>query len=260
MAEPRYANLARDLQAAIFAGQHRPGSLLPGEHELAESHGVSRSTIRAALDLLERDGLIERKRGAGTRVLSPRPPGGFGQSVRSIGELILYAHDTRRVVRSVARIVADTTLSGLLGVTPGSRWLQLTSLRVDPARPNRPICWSEAYVAASLSGITDHLSDETTALCDLLSRHCGVGVVSIEQELQGVIIPAELADLLAATAGAPALQILRRYRDAAGGLFLVTIGLHPSDRFAYRMKLDRSAPTPEPAAEPIRATTATEMS
>ena len=259
MAEPRYANLARDLQAAILAGRHQPGSLLPGEHELAESHGVSRSTIRAALDVLERDGLIERKRGTGTRVLSPRPPGGFGQSVCSVAELILYARDTRRVVRTVAGTVADTALSELLGVAPGSRWLQLTSLRIDPDRPNRPICWSESYIAASLSGVTDHLSDETTALCDLLSRHCGVTVVSIEQELQGAIIPAELADALATTAGAPALQILRRYRDAAGGLFLVTIGLHPSDRFAYRMKLDRSAATAEPAAEPIRATTATEM-
>ena len=259
MAEPRYANLARDLQAAIFAGRHQPGSLLPGEHELAGAHGVSRSTIRAALDLLERDGLIERKRGAGTRVLSPRPPGGFGQSVRSIGELILYARDTRRVVQSVAEIVVDTALAGLLGVAPGSRWLQLTSLRIDSARPDRPICWSEAYVAASLSAIIGHLSDETTALCDLLSRHCGVGVESIEQELQGVIIPAALANGLAAAPGAPALQILRRYRDATGGLLLVTIGLHPSDRFAYRMKLDRSAPPTEPTAEAIRATTTTEI-
>lgn len=245
MAEPRYANLARDLQAAIIAGRHQPGSLLPGEHELAGIHGVSRFTIRAALDLLERDGLIERKRGAGTRVLAPRPPGGFGQSVHSIGALIMYARDTRRVVRSVAEIVVDTALAGLLGVAPGSRWLQLTSLRIDPASPDRPICWSESYVAASLAAVTEYLSDETTALCDLLASHCGVAVESIEQELQGVVVPAALADGLAAAPGAPALQITRRYRDASGSLFLVTIGVHPSDRFAYRMKLDRAAPAAE---------------
>jgi GntR family transcriptional regulator len=243
MNEPLYANLARNLQAAICAGRHLPGSLLPGEHELADTHGVSRATVRAALHVLEKGGLVERKRGAGTRVLSPQPSAGFGQSVLSIGELIHYARDTRRVVKSVEEIVVDISLAGLLGIAPGSHWLQLNSLRIDPARPTRPICWSEAYIAVSLAAVTARLSDETTALCDLLLAQCGVRVDSIEQEIHSAIIPAGLSDRLVAEVGAPALQILRRYRDASGWLFLVTVGLHPSGRFAYRMKLERSAPS-----------------
>lgn len=240
MTEPLYVNLARDLQTAIAAGDHRPGSLLPGEHELAERHGVSRATVRAALSLLERDGVVERRRGAGTRVLEPRPPGGFGQSVLTVEELISYARDTRRVIGTVEDFVADIAIADVLGAPPGSRWLHIGSLRIDPAKPDLPICASDAYVAPTLGAFRTHLSDETTAMVELLCRHCGVRVDSIEQELQGAIVPEGLAAQLAAPAGSPALRILRRYRDTSGWLFLVTVGLHPADRFAYRMRLDRS--------------------
>lgn len=240
MPEPLYAHLARDLQAAISSGRREPGSVLPGEIELAETHGVSRATVRAALSLLEKEGLVERRRGTGTRVLEPRPNGGFGQSVLSIEELVNYARDTRRVVQSARPIVLDRALAARLDVAAGSRWMRIQSLRVDPARPKRPICASEAYVAHALTSVKRHLADETTALCDLLAKHAGVRLDRIEQEMRGAVVPDELAAPLAAKAGDPALSIRRRYVDASGWVFLVTVGLHPADRFAYRMRLDRA--------------------
>ncbi len=243
MTQPLYANLARDLQTAIAAGRHRPGSFLRGEHELAEAHGVSRATVRAALTVLEREGFVERRRGAGTFVLEPRPPRGFGQSVLTTDQLIQYAQDTRRVVSNVDEVVVERDIAECMGIQAGTRWLRISSLRVDPERPARPICASEAYVVASLAEVRSHLSDETTALCDLLARHCGVSVHSIDQELQGGLVPDELAGVLRAKSGTPALRILRRYRDAAGWVFMSTLGIHPADRFAYRMKLDRSQPS-----------------
>lgn len=242
MTRPLYANLARDLESAIASGGHLPGTLLPGEIELAERHGVSRATVRAALAILERAGLVERRRGAGTRVLAPRPPAGFGQSVRSTQELIHYARDTRRVVTATDDFVADAFSADVLGVPPGSRWLRISSLRIDPARPTQPICASEAYLAPRLAGVVPHLGDETTALLELLARHCGLHTDSIEQELQGAVVPDHLAAPLAAQSASPALRILRHYRDPARWLFLTTVGLHPADRFAYRMRLDRSQP------------------
>lgn len=246
MGETRYAALARDLQKAIADGTHPPGGLLPGEHELAERSGLSRTTVRAALDLLERRGLVERRQGAGTRVLAPRAPQAFGQSLESVDGLMNYARDTRRVVRSLRRVVADTDLAALLAVPPGSRWLRIRNLRLDPAEPDRPLCATDTYVEERLGEVRKHLDEEKAAICDLLARHCGVHADSIEQELQGALVPPDLAGLLAAEAGAPALRILRRYRDAAGWIFEASISLHPADRFAYRMRLQRARPaTPQ---------------
>jgi GntR family transcriptional regulator len=240
MSEARYATLARDLQAAISAGRLEAGSVLPGEHELAEAHGVSRGTVRAALDLLERDGVVERRRGIGTRILQSRPAIGFGQTMQSIDGLIHYAKSTRRVVDRVQEIVLDTDLAAVIGAQPGSRWWRIENRRIDDARPDRPICASDAYVARKLSEVRAHLSDEKTALCDLLATHCGVRVESIDQELQGALVPDDFAEKLVTVAGAPALRVLRRYRDASGWIFLVTVGIHPADRFSYRMRLDRT--------------------
>lgn len=67
----RYASLADSLSEAIRA-ELPARSRLPGEHELARRFKVSRVTVRAALAVLERDGLIERKPGAGTFVAPQR--------------------------------------------------------------------------------------------------------------------------------------------------------------------------------------------
>lgn len=248
MAQPLYAVLAQDLRSAISAGQYRTGSLLPGELELARTHGVSRATARAALGLLQQQGLVERRRGDGTRVLPARPNDSLGQSVGSIAELINYAKHTRRVTQSVTQLVIDQDQANRLELPPGSRWMQLDSLRIDPDKPHDPICYSKSYIAAEIADVAALHSNETTAICDVLREHKGVALADITQEMRGALIPEGLAAILNANAGDPALSILRRYADPNGWVFLVTVGLHPASRFSYRMHLER--PTAPPATLP----------
>ena len=64
------------LRERIASGEFAPGARLPSEPALATEHGVSRVTIRRALDSLAGDGLIDRRVGAGTFVREgqiPRP-------------------------------------------------------------------------------------------------------------------------------------------------------------------------------------------
>lgn len=65
---PAHLSLAQRLGTAIVTGQHPPGSVLPGEIELAESLGVSRSVIRESLRMLAAKGLVESRPKTGTRV------------------------------------------------------------------------------------------------------------------------------------------------------------------------------------------------
>jgi GntR family transcriptional regulator len=68
---PLYRQLADLLSARIRSGEYAPGSRIPSEHQLAKAHGIGRPTIRQALDLLIRKGLLSRRRGSGTYVLEP---------------------------------------------------------------------------------------------------------------------------------------------------------------------------------------------
>lgn len=67
--DPAYAQLADLLRADIAAGRIRPGQLLPYEGRLAQEHGLGRQTVRQALDVLRREGLVITERGYGTRVV-----------------------------------------------------------------------------------------------------------------------------------------------------------------------------------------------
>ncbi|MEG3088778.1 FadR/GntR family transcriptional regulator [Sphingomonas sp. PB4P5] len=65
---PAHICIARSIGVAIVTGVHEPRSLLPGEIELAATHGVSRSVIRESLRMLGAKGLIESRPKTGTRV------------------------------------------------------------------------------------------------------------------------------------------------------------------------------------------------
>ena len=65
---PAHLALAQRLGIAIVTGRHQPGSILPGEIELADNFGVSRSVIRESLRMLTAKGLVESRPKIGTRV------------------------------------------------------------------------------------------------------------------------------------------------------------------------------------------------
>jgi GntR family transcriptional regulator len=68
---PLYVQLSGILRGQVLSGALAPGDLIPAESELVATFGVSRITVRAALDQLVHDGLIDRQRGRGSFVKAP---------------------------------------------------------------------------------------------------------------------------------------------------------------------------------------------
>ena len=66
--EPAHSLIARDLGIAIVTGQYPPGSVIPGEIDIAGRRGVSRSVVRESLRMLSAKGLVESRPKSGTRV------------------------------------------------------------------------------------------------------------------------------------------------------------------------------------------------
>ncbi|BBO78656.1 GntR family transcriptional regulator [Desulfosarcina widdelii] len=65
---PLYRQLADILMEAIHGGDNPPGSRIPSEPQLAKEYGIGRPTVRQAIDVLVRKGMLERRRGSGTYV------------------------------------------------------------------------------------------------------------------------------------------------------------------------------------------------
>src|SRR5215203_5083903 len=70
ISRPMYRRLADAMVRAIEHGSIAAGSLLPAERQLAEQLEISRSTVISAYELLREKGLVESRRGSGTRVCS----------------------------------------------------------------------------------------------------------------------------------------------------------------------------------------------
>lgn len=68
MKDPAYLRIAADIRGRILSGELPAGSKLPSQNDLQRDLGVSSTVARAALDRLQADGLIERRRGSGTYV------------------------------------------------------------------------------------------------------------------------------------------------------------------------------------------------
>ena len=69
----KYIQMSNTLRTAITEGEYKSGSRLPTEQQLMEQFGVSRQTVRNALEILTKEGLIQRRQGSGTVVLEQKP-------------------------------------------------------------------------------------------------------------------------------------------------------------------------------------------
>lgn len=107
---PLYAQLEAALRSQIAQGGLQPGDWLPSEAELGQQYGVSRITVRTALQHLEQDGLLERQAGRGTFV-----------KATSIEPWSCLTSFTEQMLRA--------------GRNPTTRLLKLKILRDDP-EPN----------------------------------------------------------------------------------------------------------------------------
>ena len=140
---PLYRKIANSLVEAITSAKYPVGSNLPTEHELSAKLKVSRATIVAALDELERLGLIYRRPRLGTQVASRFP-------VMNHVEEGSVLHDWARYgVKYFFEVLNKdyVSLPREAGADPARarKWLKLSGRRVRP-RSNRPICAVDVYV------------------------------------------------------------------------------------------------------------------
>ena len=238
--QPLYSRIADQLAKDIAKGRYAVGTTLPAEPDLALQLQVSRSTVRAALASLESRKLVSRKKNAGTRVEAISPQGGYGATLTSLSDLIQWAQACERTVQHTGTMVRDQALAKKLGCQAGSQWLCIQSLRFDAARGKLPVSWTNAYVDAEYASILKAVQAHPSALIsELLETEFGLDLATVEQDVTGCKLDAPLAKSLNAEKDEAALQVIRRYLTRDNKPVLVTVSIHPAERFSIRTTLMR---------------------
>lgn len=201
---PLYLRLARHLNDLIVNGEIGSDGILPPERDLAGFFDISRVTVRKALRVLERDGLLDIRQGAGTFIRrSPRVEQklstltSFSEDMASRG----MAAGTRWINRSTGRATPGEALN--LGLSPGSMVSRLNRLRLADGKP----------MALEYSVVpTRFLPDPDQLEGSLYERLRNDGIVPYRalQRLTAACVDGTEASLLELRPGSPVLYIERR--------------------------------------------------
>ena len=229
---PLYFQIAENLKRAIDEGTLKPGDRLDNELDLAERLGVSRPTVRQAVQRLVEQSLVVRRRGLGTVVAAPR-------ILRSVALTSLYddlsvsGRHPATTVLAAREIRADDELAAVLGLPSGAALLFLERLRLADGTP---LAIMHNYLPAGLLAGRPEDALEKTGLYEAL-RSQGVELHAGEQVIGARRATAQEVKLLQATRTATVLTMTRTTFDAAG--HLVEHGRHAylADRYSFKMTL-----------------------
>lgn len=116
MAEPAYRRVYSSIREKIINRHYDVGAILPAEPELEKAYGVSRTTIRKAIDMLEREGFLSVRQGFGTQVINRKSVQNLNK-FSSISDSLAQNGCIMGLRRCfIERIGASDEISNLLGV------------------------------------------------------------------------------------------------------------------------------------------------
>ena len=234
---PRYRELADELRGEILAGRYAGGAF-PTEGQLCARFAVSRHTVREALRALQGEGLIARRRGSGTIIQSPSARGGtLHQPLSNVGEILQYARNSTSSFQPAGEGPLPAAIAEQIGLPQGGRWFRFQGLRLVSG-DTLPIAFTDAYVDERMRDVVSQVSPNVDTIFGQLEALSGVKVAQVTQDIQAVSPPAAVARALDMARGAPALRIIRCFRNGEGGIIEVSVSYHPGDRFAYAMHIE----------------------
>ena len=205
-ATPLYAQVEAVLASEIADGTLSPGTQLPTENDLTERFGVSRPTVRKAVQNLVSRGLVEIQRGKGTYVTRPKITqeltalSGFVEDMQALGR-----HPTARLLDKQL-VVGGKTVTHQLALPAGSFVVRIRRVRLADGEP---VSFDETYLPRGVGEkvITNDL--EMEPIFSLLETKYDMPLVEAEYRLEAVAAEPVVAEALGVETGSPLFLIER---------------------------------------------------
>src|SRR6185437_16131454 len=118
---PRYVQIFNTLSRRMETGTYSVDTRLPTESELCDEFNASRFTVREALRRLVEQGMVQRRQGAGSIVVSATPQARYVHSLSSLSDLFQFALDTHYELLSVEQVTLGVKIAACVGAAPGER-------------------------------------------------------------------------------------------------------------------------------------------
>jgi GntR family transcriptional regulator len=222
---PAYQRIQAAIRKRIDAGQLRPGDPVNSERDLAKLHQVSLMTARHALATLEREGIVERRRGVGTFVSSPKI---------QFNKLMSYTEQmAARSLTAASQILVAKTVdnepdaAARLLLPPSDPLVKIERLR---RASEEPYAFETCYFSASLFPTLLSAPLDRESLFAIIEREYGTKLGYADEEVDATAADARAAELLNVPRREPLLRIRQLIYSTNGKPLMYVIGIYRSDR------------------------------
>lgn len=222
---PAYKQIQGAIVKQLERGLLKPGDPVDSERELARIHGVSMMTARHALTALEREGIVVRRRGAGTFVAPP---------MIHFNKLMSYTEQmTGRGLAVISRILSlnithtEPEVAARLALPATKPLVKLKRLRLIG---NEPCAIETCYFSADeFAGLKQARLDRGS-LFSILEHEYGIQIGHADEEVDATTADAQTARLLEIPVNTAVLRIRQNIYFTTGRPGLYVLGLYRSDR------------------------------
>ncbi|MFZ0761824.1 MAG: GntR family transcriptional regulator [Candidatus Sulfotelmatobacter sp.] len=222
---PVYQKIQGEIRNRIASTSLKPGDAVASERELAKIHKVSLMTARHALAGLEREGIVERRRGAGTFVAAPKI---HFNKLMSYTEHMSSRGLAPRSRVLVAKVIQDEQeVAARLGLPAASRVLKIQRLRLTG---EEPFALETCYLPASDYSALASAPLGRNSLFAILQRDYGVELAYADEEVDATAADASIAEMLGVPRGASVLRIRQIIYSTSGKATIYGVGFYRSER------------------------------
>ncbi len=235
---PLYHKIYMVLRERLEEGAFPADAPMPSEHVLAAEFGVSRITIRRALERLTGKGMIARHRGRGTFPIAPRVSRPLRTDISGLMEsLQVMGRNTSVQLLEFGYVHASAEIAAALEITPGAEVQKAVRVR---RHDGRPVSYLTTHVLAEVGRRFGPSDLETTPLLSLLAKS-GVEVTAADQSITACMADTAAATQLEVEIGAPLLVVVRVIRDQSDRPVEHIRALYRPDLYEFQMSMSRKA-------------------
>ena len=230
---PLYEQIEIHIKNLISQQDYIKGKMIPSEMELSEVLGVSRATIRHAISRLVNKGLLERKKGVGTKIVSGEIRGvgrkwqSFSQEMKSLG---IEIHNFELHVQWIK---APSNICKFFNISSESKILTLVRLR---GSKSGPFVYFISYFNPSL--LLNGDENFNKPLYTILKESSGCIAATSQEYIIAINADEKLAEKLEIEKNTAVLKRTREVYDINGIPIEYNIGYYRSDKFTYTISFE----------------------
>lgn len=232
---PRYHQVYVTVRAWVQDGTYAPGAQVPTEPDLGRIFGVSRITVRKAVDALVREGWLVRRQGRGTFA---RFPGGSRPVSIDLQSVMAQVSDLAALTavrdRVVAEVDPDEETRAALALSEEERVQREIHVRL---LGDSPLGLITTFVPLDIAARLEGNGSRDQPMFMLLAA-AGLQVASADQYLGATLAGVDAAQSLGVAVGAPLLRLVRVVREARGRPVERVVALYRADAYQYHLHLE----------------------